>query len=138
MIHLLIQFLNLYYKLQEHVIRTGCGSVSVIVYGDQDKPALITYPDLALNCKFSWLRDNLCLPLLFSHVDLSIDNIHVIFCYQMCPVSKGCSFVPRQLPCFYITSAFTTLVLLDMRFGNIFRTLQHIIHFLLTFSCLLR
>ncbi|XP_030953125.1 protein NDL1-like isoform X1 [Quercus lobata] len=34
---------------KEHIIRTGCGSVSVIVYGDQDKPALITYPDLALN-----------------------------------------------------------------------------------------
>ncbi|KAH1203902.1 Protein NDL2 [Glycine max] len=34
---------------QEHIIRTRHGSVSVAVYGDQDKPALITYPDLALN-----------------------------------------------------------------------------------------
>ncbi|KAI3674743.1 hypothetical protein L2E82_51969 [Cichorium intybus] len=34
---------------KEHIIRTGCGSVSVIVYGDQGKPPLITYPDLALN-----------------------------------------------------------------------------------------
>ncbi|XP_050218648.1 protein NDL1-like [Mercurialis annua] len=34
---------------KEHRVRTGRGSVSVIVYGDQDKPALITYPDLALN-----------------------------------------------------------------------------------------
>ncbi|CAN6541056.1 unnamed protein product [Malus baccata var. baccata] len=34
---------------QEHFTRNGCGSVSVIVYGDQEKPALITYPDLALN-----------------------------------------------------------------------------------------
>ncbi|KAL9330713.1 hypothetical protein ACSQ67_000323 [Phaseolus vulgaris] len=34
---------------QEHIIRTRHGSVSVSVYGDQDKPALITYPDLALN-----------------------------------------------------------------------------------------
>ncbi|KAJ8766921.1 hypothetical protein K2173_011739 [Erythroxylum novogranatense] len=33
----------------EHHVRTGRGSVSVIVYGDQDKPAMITYPDLALN-----------------------------------------------------------------------------------------
>ncbi|XP_041006714.1 protein NDL1-like isoform X3 [Juglans microcarpa x Juglans regia] len=33
----------------EHLIHTGCGPVSVIVYGDQDKPALLTYPDLALN-----------------------------------------------------------------------------------------
>ncbi|XLS90755.1 hypothetical protein HN51_066763 [Arachis hypogaea] len=34
--------------IKEHHIRTGCGSVSVIVYGDPEKPALITYPDLAL------------------------------------------------------------------------------------------
>ncbi|KAI3724817.1 hypothetical protein L1987_64584 [Smallanthus sonchifolius] len=34
---------------KEHIIRTGCGSVSVTVYGDQEKPPLITYPDLALN-----------------------------------------------------------------------------------------
>lgn len=34
---------------QEHIVRTGSGSVSVIIYGDPDKPALITYPDLALN-----------------------------------------------------------------------------------------
>lgn len=36
---------------QQHIIRTGQGSISVIIYGDQDKPALITYPDLALNCE---------------------------------------------------------------------------------------
>ncbi|MFS7965369.1 putative alpha/Beta hydrolase [Helianthus anomalus] len=35
--------------IQEHIIRTGCGSVSVTVCGDQEKPPLITYPDLALN-----------------------------------------------------------------------------------------
>ncbi|KAJ0582142.1 putative alpha/Beta hydrolase [Helianthus annuus] len=34
---------------KEHIIQTGRGSVSVIVYGDQEKPPLITYPDLALN-----------------------------------------------------------------------------------------
>ncbi|GKA75946.1 pollen-specific protein SF21-like protein [Tanacetum coccineum] len=34
---------------KEHIIRTGCGSVSVTVYGNQEKPPLITYPDLALN-----------------------------------------------------------------------------------------
>ncbi|KAG5048260.1 hypothetical protein JHK85_009363 [Glycine max] len=34
---------------EEHVVRTRHGCVSVAVYGDQDKPALITYPDLALN-----------------------------------------------------------------------------------------
>ncbi|CAL5339154.1 unnamed protein product [Camellia sinensis] len=36
-------------QILEHIVRTGRGLVSVIVYGDQDKPALVTYPDLALN-----------------------------------------------------------------------------------------
>ncbi|KAF5726167.1 pollen-specific protein SF21 [Tripterygium wilfordii] len=34
---------------KEHLIETRHGSISVAVYGDQDKPALVTYPDLALN-----------------------------------------------------------------------------------------
>lgn len=37
--------------LQEHLVKTCHGYVSVAVIGDQDKPALVTYPDLALNCK---------------------------------------------------------------------------------------
>lgn len=40
---------TIYLGGKEHLIQTGRGSVSVIVYGDWDKPALITYPDLALN-----------------------------------------------------------------------------------------
>lgn len=38
--------------LQEFPIKTSLGCISVSVYGDQDKPALITYPDLALNRKY--------------------------------------------------------------------------------------
>uniref|UniRef100_A0A0E0PIM2 Uncharacterized protein n=1 Tax=Oryza rufipogon TaxID=4529 RepID=A0A0E0PIM2_ORYRU len=34
---------------KEHQVRTTCGSLSVAIYGDEDKPALITYPDIALN-----------------------------------------------------------------------------------------
>ncbi|KAJ1691110.1 N-MYC downregulated-like 3 [Rhynchospora pubera] len=34
---------------KEHYIHTHHGPVSVAVYGDHDKPALITYPDIALN-----------------------------------------------------------------------------------------
>uniref|UniRef100_A0A0D9WRA0 Uncharacterized protein n=1 Tax=Leersia perrieri TaxID=77586 RepID=A0A0D9WRA0_9ORYZ len=34
---------------KEHHIQTNHGSVSVAVYGDHDKPALVTYPDIALN-----------------------------------------------------------------------------------------
>lgn len=37
--------------LQEHLIKTCHGPVSVAVFGDQDKPALVTYPDLSLNRK---------------------------------------------------------------------------------------
>ncbi|KAL5980331.1 hypothetical protein ACLOJK_028239 [Asimina triloba] len=33
----------------EHIVHTGRGPISVSVFGDQEKPALITYPDLALN-----------------------------------------------------------------------------------------
>lgn len=40
---------TIYLGGKEHIVRTGRGSVSVIVYGDQEKPALVTYPDLALN-----------------------------------------------------------------------------------------
>lgn len=36
---------------QEHLVKTSKGSVSVSVFGDPDKPALVTYPDLALNRK---------------------------------------------------------------------------------------
>lgn len=38
-------------SIQEHLVKTSCGPVSVCVYGDPEKPALVTYPDLALNCK---------------------------------------------------------------------------------------
>ncbi|XP_051181431.1 protein NDL2 [Lolium perenne] len=34
---------------KDHLVRTRCGSVSVAVYGDQEKPGLITYPDVVLN-----------------------------------------------------------------------------------------
>ncbi|KAK8550422.1 hypothetical protein V6N13_118941 [Hibiscus sabdariffa] len=34
---------------KEYLVRTHHGTVSVAVFGDQDKPALVTYPDLALN-----------------------------------------------------------------------------------------
>ncbi|MBA0604131.1 hypothetical protein Godav_016812 [Gossypium davidsonii] len=34
---------------KEYLVKTRIGTVSVVVFGDQDKPALVTYPDLALN-----------------------------------------------------------------------------------------
>uniref|UniRef100_A0A7C9D027 Uncharacterized protein n=4 Tax=Opuntia streptacantha TaxID=393608 RepID=A0A7C9D027_OPUST len=40
---------TIYHGGKEYRIQTCYGPVSVIVYGDRDKPALVTYPDLALN-----------------------------------------------------------------------------------------
>lgn len=37
------------------MVNTSKGSVSVLVCGDQGKPALITYPDVALNCMILFL-----------------------------------------------------------------------------------
>ncbi|KAM7515515.1 hypothetical protein LguiA_005098 [Lonicera macranthoides] len=39
------------YVAKENIVRTCHGPISVIAYGDQDKTSLLTYPDLALNCK---------------------------------------------------------------------------------------
>ncbi|KAJ4847278.1 NuDeL-like protein [Turnera subulata] len=65
-------------KKMEYHVRTGRGSVSVIVCGDQDKPALITYPDLALN-HFSCFQGLFCWPEAAS---LLVDN----FCiYHISP-----------------------------------------------------
>lgn len=41
--------------LQECVVKTSKGSISVFVCGDQEKPALITYSDVALNCMLIYL-----------------------------------------------------------------------------------
>ncbi|KAB1210227.1 Pollen-specific protein SF21 [Morella rubra] len=43
----------------EHLIRIGRVPVFVIVYGDQEKPALLPYPDLALNP--SLMLHNFCI-----------------------------------------------------------------------------
>ncbi|XP_073116616.1 protein NDL2 isoform X3 [Elaeis guineensis] len=52
---------------QEHHIQTSHGPVSVAVFGDLEKPALVTYPDVALNRLFfcpeasSLLLHNFCI-----------------------------------------------------------------------------
>ncbi|MQM10963.1 hypothetical protein Taro_043860 [Colocasia esculenta] len=77
---------------KEHIVQTCCGSISVVVYGDQDKPALITYPDVALNRKLHYLK-----------------------VLKTCHVSRCCSFVQKFRPCYSITFASTTLVHRVMR-----------------------
>ncbi|MQM11619.1 hypothetical protein Taro_044529 [Colocasia esculenta] len=52
---------------EECVVETSRGPVSVFVCGDQEKPAMITYPDVALNCVFLVLLSFvlLCIGLFF-------------------------------------------------------------------------
>nr|XP_043606407.1 protein NDL2-like [Erigeron canadensis] len=40
---------NCFHDGKEHLIKTANGFISVAILGDPDKPALVTYPDLALN-----------------------------------------------------------------------------------------
>jgi protein NDRG1 len=55
-------------------VKTSKGSISVFVCGDQEKPALITYPDVALNCMLHFL-------LLILMVNA---NVFVTFKFQIC------------------------------------------------------
>ncbi|KAL2544978.1 N-MYC downregulated-like 2 [Forsythia ovata] len=63
---------------KEHLVKTGHGSVSVVVFGDQDKPALITYPDLALNYVSCFQGLFFC-PEVFSLL------LHNFCIYHICP-----------------------------------------------------
>jgi hypothetical protein len=40
----------------EERVETGRGSVLVAVQGNRSKPAILTYHDLGLNCKYEYLR----------------------------------------------------------------------------------
>ena len=40
------------FGVQEYIVPTKFGQISVTVCGDLDKPALVTYPDVGLNCKY--------------------------------------------------------------------------------------
>ncbi|PWA95130.1 NDRG, Alpha/Beta hydrolase fold protein [Artemisia annua] len=85
---------------KEHLIKTASGFISVAIFGDPDKPALITYPDIALNymscfqglffCPeaFSLLLHNFCIyhinppghefgaaPLSYDEPELSADDL---------------------------------------------------------------
>ena len=48
-------------------MKTSRGSLSVFVSGDQEKPALITYPDVALNCMFHF-----CFSLFSTKIESSM------------------------------------------------------------------
>ncbi len=46
-----LSLLLLPWNKQRHYVPTTSGPISVVVCGDQDKPALLTYSDVGLNCE---------------------------------------------------------------------------------------
>jgi hypothetical protein len=77
---------------KEHRVRTRYGSVSVSVFGDEDKPALITYPDVALNYMS-------CFQGLFFCPEAASLLLHNFCIYHITPqgheVSHDGSFLPN-------------------------------------------
>ena len=105
---------------QEHLVRTRCGSVTVAVYGDEDKPALITYPDVALNCKcFQRFFFNLMITVMTEfhnrHANIAYIFPFPIWLGQTCPVSKDCSSARKLRLCSSTISASTTSILRGTR-----------------------
>jgi len=43
--------MSFYTLQQKHEVTTSFGPISVLVCGDRRKPALVTYPDVGMNCE---------------------------------------------------------------------------------------
>ncbi|XP_023768688.1 protein NDL2 [Lactuca sativa] len=67
---------------KEHIVETATGFISVAILGDPDKPALITYPDLALNYMSCFQGLFLC-PEAFSLL------LHNFCIYHISPPGHG-------------------------------------------------
>jgi hypothetical protein len=95
-----------YLSIQEHHIQTNHGPVSVAVYGDHDKPALVTYPDIALNRKFYPLVVSIpVLPADF--FQQFVNTCFLVITCQICPASKDYCSVLKPLHCCFIIFVFT-------------------------------
>ena len=115
--------------------------MSVIVYGDPDKPALITYPNLALNCKcsqfiFFYLLSlvsrlylyftfcsRICLSSFLGYIMIALymyiwkyDSIFYLCIGADISCFQGLFYVQKQLLYCFTTFAYIISVLLDMRF----------------------
>ena len=104
---------------QEHLVRTRCGSVTVAVYGDEDRPALVTYPDVGLNCECHHRFYNLLITVMTGFCDHQphMANMLLFFCWigQTCHVSKDCSSARKLRLCCSTISASTTSILRGTR-----------------------
>ncbi|XP_028551587.1 protein NDL1 isoform X1 [Dendrobium catenatum] len=72
---------------KEHRVETSYGPISVAVYGDQDKPALITYPDVALNHMS-------CFQGLFFFPEAASLLLHNFCIYNICPPGHELAATP--------------------------------------------
>ena len=104
---------------QEHLVRTRCGSVTVAVYGDEDRPALVTYPDVGLNCECHHRFYNLLITVMTGFCDHQphMANMLLFFCWlgQTYHVSKDCSSARKLRLCCSTISASTTSILRGTR-----------------------
>ncbi|EMS50383.1 hypothetical protein CFC21_034340 [Triticum aestivum] len=84
---------RIYFGGKEHPVRTRYGSVSVSVYGDEDKPALITYPDVALNYMS-------CFQGLFFCPEAASLLLHNFCIYHITPQGHelGAAPIPSDVP----------------------------------------
>lgn len=100
-------------------MRTRYGSVTVAVYGDEDKPALITYPDVGLNCKCRHRFYNLLITLMIGFRNRLLNMAHMllfpVWLCQTCPVSRDCSSVRKLRLCCSTISAYIISILKGMR-----------------------
>ncbi|KAH0450421.1 hypothetical protein IEQ34_021113 [Dendrobium chrysotoxum] len=72
---------------KEHRVETSYGPISVAVYGDQDKPALVTYPDVALNHMS-------CFQGLFFCPEAASLLLHNFCIYNICPPGHELAAAP--------------------------------------------
>ncbi|GJN05549.1 hypothetical protein PR202_ga23186 [Eleusine coracana subsp. coracana] len=84
---------RLFFGGKEHRVQTRCGILSVSVYGDEDKPALITYPDVALNYMS-------CFQGLFFCPEAASLLLHNFCVYHITPQGHelGAAPIPSDVP----------------------------------------
>lgn len=76
-------------------MKTSYGSLSVAVFGDWDNPALITYPDLALNCK-TMSSKSTRVKYEFAVTWLNIKTIYLEACCNPADTHSYCAIFHRK------------------------------------------
>lgn len=101
---------------QECAVKTSKGSISVFVCGDQEKPALITYSDVALNC--------ICFSFFF-YIDswFFISNLGFFFCF-----SSSCCWVGFFVFCCWVVYRYVLFPRSVILWGRSFFVASQLLH----------